>query len=365
MKPIGSTLVAASLLLAAQVHSRGFNIETLTENLDHPWSLAFLPSGELLVTERTGQLVLLAADGQLQQRTTPMLPAIYVAAQGGLLDIQLAPDFASSGRLFLSYSCGTRAANSVCLASAQWQQQQITELKQIFRALPDRRGAAHYGGRMAFLADDSLILTLGDGFDYREQAQNRANHLGKIVRLNQDGSVPADNPFNGQRGVAAEIFTLGHRNVQGIVFDTQNSLLWSHEHGPKGGDELNLLQAGANYGWPVATTGIDYTGARISPFTRFDGMQAPVYEWSPSIAPAGMTLYRGTAFPAYEGNLFITALAGRALHRLEISGQQVVAEEIMLTELDLRLRDVRTGPDGLIYLLTDGPNGKLLRLSPL
>lgn len=364
MKIVGSVLAAASLSMVTSVHSSDFRVETLTEQLDHPWSMAFLPSGEMLLTERTGQLVLVAADGQLLQRSSPAIPELYVAAQGGLLDIHLAPDFTSSGRLFLSYSCGTRAANSVCLASAQYQQQQLTQLSPIFRARPDRRGAAHYGGRMAFLADESLILTLGDGFDYREQAQNNANHLGKIVRLQQDGRVPADNPFVGQPGVAAEIYSLGHRNVQGIVFDAASGLLWSHEHGPKGGDELNLLSAGANYGWPVATSGIDYTGARISPFIRFDGMQAPVYEWSPSIAPAGMTLYRGSAFPQFDGDLFITALAGRALHRLQIKEQQVVAEQKLLTELNLRLRDVRTGPDGLIYILTDGPNGKLLRLVP-
>jgi glucose/arabinose dehydrogenase len=351
-------------LIAAASLATEPKVQILAEGLEFPWSLSFLPSGGFLLTERSGQLVTLGSDGQVLQKLDVNLPDLYAASQGGLLEVLLAEDFAQSGRLFLSYVCGTANANSVCLASANWQENQLTDVKQIFRATPDRRGAAHYGGRMVQLPDQSLVLTLGDGFDYREQAQNKANHLGKIVRLQQDGSVPADNPFVGQAAVAAEIFTLGHRNVQGIVYDAATGKLWSHEHGPKGGDELNLLQAGVNYGWPVATTGIDYTGARISPFTRFTGMAEPVYQWSPSIAPAGMTLYRGEAFPQYQGNIFITALAGKALHRLVLDGNKIVEEEKLLTELDSRLRDVRTGPDGLIYILTDGPAGKLLRLSP-
>lgn len=350
--------------LSSSLPPSGPKVQILTEGLEYPWSLSFLPSGGFLLTERSGQLVTLGSDGQVLQKLDVNLPEFYAAAQGGLLEVLLADNFAQSGRLFLSYVCGTANANSVCLASASWQDNQLAEVKQIFRATPDRRGAAHYGGRMVQLPDQSLVLTLGDGFDYREQAQNKANHLGKIVRLQQDGSVPADNPFVGQAAVATEIFTLGHRNVQGIVYDAATAKLWSHEHGPKGGDELNLLQAGVNYGWPVATTGIDYTGARISPFTRFTGMAEPVYQWSPSIAPAGMTLYRGEAFPQYHGNIFITALAGKALHRLVLDGDKVVQEERLLTSLDSRLRDVRTGPDGLIYILTDGPAGKLLRLTP-
>lgn len=354
----------AAKALPSSLQPSGPKVQILTEGLEYPWSLSFLPAGGFLLTERSGQLVTLGSDGRVLQKLDVNLPEFYAAAQGGLLEVLLAADFAQSGRLFLSYVCGTANANSVCLASASWQDNQLAEVKQIFRATPDRRGAAHYGGRMVQLPDQSLILTLGDGFDYREQAQNKANHLGKIVRLQQDGSVPADNPFIGQTGVAAEIFTLGHRNVQGIVYDAATGNLWSHEHGPKGGDELNLLTSGSNYGWPVATSGVDYTGARVSPFTRFSGMAEPVYQWSPSIAPAGMTLYRGAAFPQYQGNILITALAGKALHRLVLDGDKVVQEEKLLTSLDSRLRDVRTGPDGLIYILTDGPAGKLLRLTP-
>jgi len=209
-----------------------------------------------------------------------------------------------------------------------------------------------------------VLLTLGDGFDYREQAQNPANHLGKIIRLQRDGAIPADNPFVGQAGVAGEIYSMGHRNVQGIVWDNATKNVYSHEHGPRGGDELNIIQPGKNYGWPVATRGIDYTGARVSPFRQYPGMLEPIWHWSPSIAPAGMTLYQGELFPDWQGDLFITALAGRALHRLQLKEGKVVAEHILLTERNDRLRDVRSGPDGALYLLTDSANGQLLRLSP-
>lgn len=339
-------------------------LEKVAADLDFPWSVAFLPEGGFLVTERTGQLVHLSAQGGVLSRVQVELPNLFVAAQGGLLDIHLAADFAQTGKLFLSYACGKLQANSTCLASAIWSEQGLSAIRPIFHAQPDRQGAAHYGGRIALLPDNSLLLTLGDGFDYREQAQDKANHLGKIVRLTEDGKAPPDNPFFGQSDSAPEIFSLGHRNVQGIVYDAVTQQVFSHEHGPRGGDELNLLQAGVNYGWPVATYGIDYTGARISPFTAFNGMQAPLHVWTPSIAPAGMTIYRGNLFEGWQGSILVSALAGKALHRLMIENGRVAAEEVLLKDLGSRFRDVRTGPDGAIYLLTDGPKGQLLRLTP-
>lgn len=357
--------LAASLLLCAPLYaSQTWQVQTVATDLDFPWAVAFLPDSQYLITERTGNIVLLAADGSLLKRQPAPLPDMFVAAQGGLLDIQLASDFATSGRLFLSYACGTLNANSTCLASALWQDQQLTAIRPVFKALPDRRGAAHFGGRMALLPDHSILLTLGDGFDYREQAQNPANHLGKIVRLTIDGKALPDNPFINEAGSAAEVYTLGHRNVQGIVYDAESQQVYSHEHGPKGGDELNLLHAGQNYGWPVTTYGVDYTGAKISPYTEFTGMQAPLYVWTPSIAPSGMTLYRGALFPQWQGNIFVSALAGKAIHRLTLEQGQVVAEEVLLKDLNSRFRDVRTAPDGAIYLLTDSADGKLLRLLP-
>lgn len=353
-----------SLLLSAGATANAFKVDALTTDLENPWGMAFLPDGRILVTEKTGYLLTLSAEGKRQSRSLAKLPNIFTASQGGLLDIALAPDFAQSNQLFLSYACGDINANSTCLASATFNNGELNDVQSLFHAKPDRRGAAHYGGRMVLLPDNTLLLTLGDGFDYREQAQNKANHLGKIVRLTLTGGVPTDNPLVNEAGAAAEIFTYGHRNVQGIVYDAVSGNIYSHEHGPKGGDELNLLQAGNNYGWPVATFGIDYTGARVSPFTTFAGMQAPLHVWTPSIAPAGMTLYRGELFPEWQGNIFVSALAGKALHRLALQDNQVIKEEVLLQERDTRIRDVRTGPDGAIYLLTDGARGQLLRLTP-
>lgn len=356
--------ISAALLSIAAVAAGEEQLETIASDLDYPWALAPLADGSFLVTERTGQLKKLSASGETLFTIAPALPELYVAAQGGLLDLLLLPDFANSGRLLLSYSCGSQTANTTCLASATLKDAQLTEIQPLFQAKPLRRGAAHYGGRMALLPDNTVLLTLGDGFDYREQAQNKTNHLGKIVRLQPDGSVPADNPFVAEPAAAPEIYTLGHRNVQGIVFDPLSQQVYSHEHGPRGGDELNLLQAGSNYGWPVATAGVDYTGARISPYTEFNNMTNPLHVWTPSIAPSGMALYQHPRYPQWQGNLFVTALAGKRLHRLELVDGKVVAEHSMLAELNSRLRDVRSGPDGAVYILTDSAQGQLLRLTP-
>lgn len=341
-----------------------YRVQVITEGLNSPWSLAFLPEGGFLVTEKSGQLKQLDGEGNLIASISVDLPDLLPLAQGGLLEVMLLPDFSTTGELLFSYACGTRTANSVCLAQATLRNQQLSNITRIFRAQPDRRAPAHFGGRMQLLPDNTLILTLGDGFDYREEAQNPTNHLGKILRLTLDGKAPDDNPFVGKPGYAPEIYSLGHRNVQGIVFDAKSDLLFSHEHGPRGGDELNVILPGQNYGWPVATHGIDYTRARISPFTQFRGMVDPLYHWSPSIAPAGMTIYQGDLFPQWQGHIFIAALAAKRLYRLEMQGTQLINQEALLRERNQRLRDVRTGPDGAIYVLTDSAEGELLRLAP-
>ena len=241
---------------------------------------------------------------------------------------------------------------------------ELLDVEVLFTAQPLKRGAAHYGGRIAFLADKTLVLTLGDGFDWREEAQNRANHLGKIVRLNRDGSVPPDNPLVGQADAAAEIYSLGHRNVQGIFFDAEHGRLYSHEHGPRGGDELNLIQPGQNYGWPLATFGIDYSGARISPYTELPGLVAPLLHWTPSLAPSSLTLYRGALFPEWQGDLFVSTLAERSVRRIRVRDGMLAGEEVLFEELGERIRDVRSGPDGALYLLTDSAEGRLLRVVP-
>jgi len=370
----GSTPVAAALLLSAglalpehsaqaQPEGPDYRIETVVEGLEHPWSLAFLPDGRMLVTERPGRLRLISAEGELQSEPLEGLPSVFASGQAGLMDILLAPNFEDNGLLYLSYSCGSKRANHTCLLRATLADGELQDVEEVFRTQPAKTGDAHYGGRMAWLPDHTLILTMGDGFDYREQAQNPRNHIGKIVRLNPDGSPPNDNPFAGAEGISPEIYSLGHRNPQGLIYDDEGHRLISHEHGPKGGDEINIIRAGHNYGWPLVTRGLDYTGARITPFTEMEGMTPPAKNWTPSIAPSGMTLYTGDQFPQWQGSLLVGALAARQVNRVDIDAQPVT-EEVLFAELGERIRDVRTGPEGYIYLLTDEPDGQLLRVKP-
>ncbi|WP_447956020.1 PQQ-dependent sugar dehydrogenase [Vreelandella sp. EE7] len=348
----------------AQSATPAYQLETLTEGLEHPWSLAFLPDGYMLVTERPGRLRLLTPEGELLS-AIENVPAVYAAGQSGLFDVLLSPRFGQDRTLFLSYACGEEEANHTCLARARLEGETLEPVEEIFRVSPAKRGAAHFGGRLAWLADDTLILTLGDGFDYREQAQNNANHIGTIVRLNRDGSVPADNPFVNDKSVRPEIYSFGHRNVQGLVVDRDNRII-THEHGPRGGDEINIIAPGANYGWPIATTGLDYTGARVTPFTEYPGTESPLLEWTPSIAPSGMTRYDGELFPEWQGDLLVGALVDQQVRRVTLSDDASEADDVegLFGELDERIRDVRTGPDGAIYLLTDSPQGRLVRVTP-
>ena len=358
------TLLGSSLVLCAgAVTAADYQVETLADGLSNPWSLAFLPDGGMLVTERSGQLRLIDAAGQLRAEPVAGVPEAFVNGQSGLMEVALAPDFAESGELFLSYSCGTRDANHTCLAAATFNGEALENTHEIFRVQPAKKGSAHYGGRIAFLPDNTLLLTLGDGFDYREQAQNTANHLGSIVRLNRDGSAPEDNPFVGQADAMPELYSIGHRNVQGILVDDAGRV-FSHEHGPRGGDEINLIEAGKNYGWPKITYGIDYNGSQISPYTELPGLEQPLVYWDPSIAPSGMTLYQGELFPEWQGSLLVSALAGKEVRRVELKGNAAGEQESLFTELGRRFRDVRTGPDGAVYLLTDSPSGQLLRVVP-
>ena len=365
MKKITITSLLLLLVLSLKVQAVPYQVTTVAEQLNYPWSLAFLPDGSMLLTERTGKLKQLSATGEVTAQVAPALPELYVAAQGGLLEVLVPEAFSQNQQLLLSYVCGDANANTLCLATARWDQQQLTDIRQVFKAEPYRKGAAHYGGRMLQLPDNSILLTLGDGFDYREQAQNPANHLGKIVRLLPDGSVPADNPFIDQAGYASEIYSMGHRNVQGIVWDSTNKLVYSHEHGPRGGDELNIIQAGNNYGWPVATFGVDYSGAQITPFRSRPGMEDPRVDWTPSIAPSGMTLYRGEQFPDWQGDLLVTALVAREVRRVALDGDRVTGEQALFGDIGQRLRDIKAGPDGALYILTDLPQGRVLRISAM
>lgn len=357
-------LLLFGLFASGLADAMDYRIETVTAGLDHPWSMAFLPDGRMLVTERVGRLRIIEADGSLNPQPIGGVPEGFVAAQAGLMEVLLDPEFASNQQLYLSYAYGTAQANNTRLAKARLVDGQLQGVQVLFSAQPAKAGAAHYGGRMAWLPDNTLVLTLGDGFDWREQAQDTSNHLGKIVRLNRDGSVPADNPLVGQAGVAPEIYSLGHRNVQGIVYDEQLQRLYSHEHGPRGGDELNLIKPGNNYGWPLITYGVDYSGAQISPYTELPGLQQPLLHWTPSVAPSGLTQYHGALFPEWQGDLFASTLAERSVRRIRLQDGMLAGEEVLFEELNERIRDVRSGPDGALYLLTDSADGQVLRVVP-
>lgn len=364
MKRIRLAFALAILLGSSALQAAGYRIETVTEGLDHPWSLAFLPDGRMLVTERVGRLRVIDAEGHLLDAPIEGVPDSLIATQAGLMGIILDPDFAENGRIYLSQAHGTAEANNTRVVSGRLAEGRLEDVETVFTASPMKAGFSHYGGRMAFLPDRTLLVTLGDGFDYREEAQNLRNHLGTIVRLNPDGGAPSNNPFIDQADAAPEIYTYGHRNVQGLVYDAQTNRLWSHEHGPRGGDEINLIQGGHNYGWPVVTHGVDYTGARITPYTDLPGYDAPVVDWTPSIAPSGMTLYRGELFPDWQESLFVSTLAERSVRRVRLEGTDAVEQEVLFAELEERIRDVRTGPDGALYLLTDSEAGRVLRVVP-
>ncbi|WP_241972344.1 PQQ-dependent sugar dehydrogenase [Aliidiomarina soli] len=354
----------AALLVSASPALAEYTTTVISDELEYPWGMEMLPDGRILVTEQTGALRIINTEGELVEEPIANVPEAWVEGHGGLFDVKLAPDFADSNRIYLSYACGTRKNSSTCLARALFAGDTLNEVEEIFRSSPGREGSAHYGGRFTFLADNTLVMGLGDGFDYREQAQNPENHIGSVVRLNMDGSIPANNPFVGLSHAAPETYSYGHRNVQGIVYDPQSDRLYTNEHGPKGGDELNLMRAGANYGWPLITGGVDYNNARITPYQQLPGMTSPLLEWTPSIAPSGMTLYRGDAFGDWRGDFFVSALAAKKVQRVRLAGNRVIEQEDLFTELDRRIRYVYTGADGYLYLLTDQQNGELIRVTP-
>jgi glucose/arabinose dehydrogenase len=348
----------------AKVVKAGYKVTEIAKGLDHPWSMAFLPDGSMLVTERQGRLRLIKG-GLLQPQPIGGVPAVHTGSQAGLFDIVLHPNFAQNNIVYLTYAAGTAAANGTAVARARFDGSMLQDLQVIFKAAPLKDTDNHYGGRMAFLPDGTFALTIGEGFEYREKAQDLTSDLGKIVRLNEDGSVPQDNPFIGQVGVRPEIYTWGHRNEQGLIFDAQSGLLYETEHGPRGGDELNIIVAHKNYGWPVITYGMDYSGAYVSPYTQRPGLEQPVIYWTPSIAPSGLAMYRGEKFPAWKGDLFVGALAFRHLRRVHLDEHgNVVNQEELLNDLRRRIRDVRAAPDGYLYVCTDEADGRVLRLEP-
>ena len=348
----------------ATVVNTGYRVTEVATGLDHPWSMAFLPDGSMLVTERAGRLRLIKG-GLLQRQPIAGVPAVHTGGQAGLFDIVLHPNFAQNRLVYLSYAAGTASANGTQVMRAHFDGSTLRDSQVIFKAMPLKDTDNHYGGRMTFLPDGTFVLTIGEGFEYREKAQDLTSDLGKLVRLNEDGSVPQNNPFLAQPSVRPEIYTWGHRNPQGLVFDEQRGRLYETEHGPRGGDELNIIVAHKNYGWPVITYGMDYSGAYVSPYTERPGLEQPVIYWTPSIAPSGLALYRGDKFPAWRGDLFVGALALKHLRRVHLDESgQVMGQEELLNDLHWRIRDVRSSPDGYLYVCTDESDGRVLRLEP-
>jgi glucose/arabinose dehydrogenase len=342
-------------------------VETVAEGLVNPWAIAFLPDGSMLVTEREGRLRVIR-NGALVEAPVANTPAPFVANQAGFFDVEAHPDFANNRTIFLSYATGTASANATRVISAEFDGAALSNIKTVYEAKPLKKGGVHFGGRLAFPGDGTMLITLGDGFDYREDAQKLGSALGKIVHVRLDGSVPDNNPFTDKQGALPEIWSYGHRNVQGIVIDGAGKV-YAHEHGPQGGDEINIIAPGKNYGWPIACYCVDYSGAKVTPFWQYKGTEQPFKHWTPSIAPSGFAIYRGDKFPAeWQGDLVVGAMkaGSESLHRIDLdaSGKEVGEERYLVGQ---RVREVAIGPDGAIYVTTEdrrgAPVGKVLRIT--
>jgi glucose/arabinose dehydrogenase len=356
------TLCADAQTVKSEEHE--FRVVKIVQGLEHPWGLAFLPDGGMLVTERPGRLRIVGRDHRLDPTPVAGLPEIAAQGQGGLLDVALHPRFAENGLVYLSYSARGEGGVGTDVARGRLAGHRLEDVRVIFRQQPRGSGGRHFGSRLVFDRSGFLYITLGDRGE-QDRAQRPDDHAGSVIRLNDDGSVPGDNPFHGKAGWKPEKYTLGNRNIQGAALHPQTGLLWTHEHGPQGGDEINVIRAGVNYGWPVITYGVNYvTGTRIGEGTHRAGMAQPLHYWTPSIAPSGMAFYTGKRFPRWRGDLFVGALRDQTLVRLRLDGEKVVREERLLRNVLGRIRDVRDGPDGYLYLLTDASNGVLARLEP-
>jgi len=349
-----------------------FRVVTVADGLVNPWSMAFLPGGDMLVTERPGRLRIVRA-GRLLPDPVPGIPDVFARGQGGLLDVVPHPDFASNRLLYLSYSKPLPDdASTTAVVRGVFENDRLTGVEELFEA--DSRGAGHYGSRIVFDGNGHIFFSVGDrqapsrGDLEAHPAQDLSNHHGVVIRLHEDGRVPEDNPFVAQAGARPEIWSFGHRNIQGMAMDPRTGDLWANEHGPQGGDELNLVQAGLNYGWPVIGYGVNYrSGTAIHEGTQREGMQSPVHFWVPSIATSGLMVYTGDRFPEWRGNLFVGGLNGQQLARLTMDGQEVTREETLLHDIG-RIRDIRQGPDGYIYVAIEDRGGnptRVVRLEPV
>ena len=362
-----------------------FDVTVVAKGLKQPWAVEPLPDGSFLITEKSGQIRIVTANGQVGEPISGSLPVgqggvseasgqgglppITARGQGGLLDVALSPDFEKDRTIFWSFSEQREGGSGTSVARGTFtpDRKRLEQVRVIFRAMPTYNNGLHFGSRLAFGPDGKLYITLGDRFDKavtRPQAQHLNSHLGKVIRVNVDGTVPTDNPFAKQQGALPEIWSVGHRNIQSSTFDDQGRL-WTIEHGAKGGDELNLVKKRKNYGWPIISYGEEYSGEPIpGNITAKDGLEQPVYYWDPVIAPSGAQYYTGSAFPSWRGSIFIGGLASQRLVRVVIKDNRVVGEEHLLTDRGSRIRDVRQGPDGALYVVTDESNGELWKISP-
>ena len=357
-------VISFSSSIFAKENSHSFKVSVIAEGLDHPWSLVFISDDEFLVTEKTGKIRIIK-NGRLLDETLKNVPNSLFAGQGGLSDIVLHPEFSNNRTIFLSFSeihPSNKRLSTLTVVKAKLNGYALEDVEEIFKADPYRTAPAHFGARLLFLKDGSLLITSGDGFNFREKAQDLDNHFGKVIRINNDGSIPDDNPYANGNITKRSIYTYGHRNQQGLTLSLDNSQVYLIEHGPRGGDELNILEPSNNYGWPLITYGIDYSGATISPFKEMEGLEQPIKYWVPSIAPSGMTTYRGDKFPNWKGDIFISSMIPGELRRLKIS-KEGVEEEVLIDNLG-RLRGVHNSPDGNLLIISDRSNAKIYKISP-
>jgi len=364
--PLGAFLFGVSPGGAGEVVRTEYHdvdVSVVMGGLRHPWGMAFLPNGDLLITERGGRLLSIRAEEGIS-REIAGLPEIEEIGQGGLMGIALHPDFAAQPWVYLAHAASGPGGAGTEVIRGRLEAMALRDVETIFRALPKARGGRHFGSRLVFAPDGTLFISLGERGE-SDAAQDLRDHRGSLIRINDDGSVPADNPFSDHPDTRPEIYAYGNRNMQGMALNPDTATVWTHEHGPQGGDEINIMRPGANYGWPVITYGVNYViGTRIGEGTHKAGMEQPIHHWVPSIAPSGMTFYTGDRLPDWRGDLFVGSLKFGLLVRLAVDGERITGEERLLNNRYGRIRDVTQGPDGCLYLLTDSPNGRLLKIAP-
>ncbi|WP_240221681.1 PQQ-dependent sugar dehydrogenase [Rheinheimera hassiensis] len=364
-KHLMAALIALAIAPAAQAddlktEKTPLTVSSVTSGLKHPWGMAFLPDGKVLVTERNGGMIVVDAEGN---KSAPLagLPEVDARGQGGLLDVALSPDFATDSTIYFSFSEPGTDSNSTAVASAKLSGDKLTDVKVIFSQQPKYKSNHHFGSRLVFDKNGELFITTGDRGSQRDQAQKLDNHIGKVIRINTDGTPAKDNPYIKDSNAKPEVWSYGHRNIQGAALHPQTGALWTHEHGPQGGDEINIAQPSKNYGWPVITYGEEYGGGVIGKKEQ-SGLEQPLHYWVPSIAPSGLMFYTADMFSEWKNNMLVGSLKFGQLVRLELDGEKVSHEERIM--IGHRIRDVEQGPDGAVYLLTDSSDGQLLRLTP-